>query len=444
MAGQHRKARPRHRKAHPKRLWVGAGAAALVVVVAGTGTAAPLPSGEEPGMPSASPSSTPTPMPSADPLVPTLVGRAFLSATAYQSGPPAGAFVAGGNGVTPPFPGQPLPGFSALVDAGDGNFWGLPDNGFTQRAASSDFLLRIYRIQPEFRGPDGGAGTVMVKGFLQLSDPDGHIPFPLARPDRVLTGADLDPESLRLLPDGSFWIGDEYGPYLVHVDPNGRVLSPPVSLPGATSPENPQLPDANAATLPRSRGFEALALAPNGYQLYVMLEGALRGEGDPRRRVLRQLDVRTGQFTALSWNYAVDAEFPGAMVADLTAVGDQRFVLIERDNGQGAEARHKKIYLIDLREYDAQGYVRKELIVDLLQISDPAGISMPARPGEFGVGPVFSYPLVSVESLEVLSDNRLLIANDNNFPNNDGRWVNRDRPDDIELIVVHAPALGRR
>jgi hypothetical protein len=41
----------------------------------------------------------------------------------------------------------------------------------------------------------------------------------------------------------------------------------------------------------------------------------------------------------------------------------------------------------------------------------------------------------------VLGDDRLLIANDNNYPGSDGRWIARDRPDDVELIVVRTPLL---
>ena len=111
-------------------------------------------------------------------------------------------------------------------------------------------------------------------------------------------------------------------------------------------------------------------------------------------------------------------------------------MLIERDDFQGIEAQQKKIYLIDLRKLDDDGYLEKELVLDLLAIRDPDGVSLPARPGEFGVGDPFSFPLQSVESFEVLDDDRLLIANDNNYPCSDGRWVARDRPDDVELIVV--------
>jgi hypothetical protein len=113
----------------------------------------------------------------------------------------------------------------------------------------------------------------------------------------------------------------------------------------------------------------------------------------PRRRILNEFDLRAGAYTDRRWQYRVD------------------------------------------------GFLDKRLVLDLLAIPDPDGISLPARPGEFGVGDPFSFPLQSVESLEVLGGERLLIANDNNYPFSDGRWTGRDRPDDTELIVVRAPAL---
>jgi hypothetical protein len=46
-----------------------------------------------------------------------------------------------------------------------------------------------------------------------------------------------------------------------------------------------------------------------------------------------------------------------------------------------------------------------------------------------------------IESLEVLDARHLLIANDNNYPGSDARWIARDGPDDTELIVVRVPAV---
>jgi hypothetical protein len=374
-------------------------------------------------------------------LEPALVARAILPSDAYQPGPPSGAFITGDNGVTPPFPGQPIPGFSAVLDAGDGEFFGMPDNGYGAKTNSGDFLLRLYRIQPDFKTARDGSGAVDVKSFVQLRDPKRKVPFDLFRPDRILTGADFDLESVRRTKDGDLWFGEEFGPFLLHTDRTGKVLEAPIPLPGVQSPQNPFLPNPDAWNLPASRGFEPMALSRDGKKLYPMLEGALRNETDPRRRILNDFDLKRGRYTERKWQYRVDAAFPNAVIGDLTAVDDHRFVLIERDDLQGAQALQKKIYLVDLRRTDSEGYLEKTLVLDLLSIRDPNGISLPARPGEFGVGDPFSFPLQSVESLEILDDRHLLIANDNNYPGSDGRWTARDRPDDVELIVVRIPAL---
>jgi hypothetical protein len=377
----------------------------------------------------------------ADKKEPTLLGRAILPADAYQPGPPSGAFISPDNGVTPPFPGQPIPGFSAVLDAGRGEFWGMPDNGYGSKTNSPDFLLRVYRIRPDFETAKGGSGGVDVLGFIQLRDPDRRIPFPLLRSDRLLTGADLDIESLRIARDGSLWFGDEFGPFLLHTDATGKVLEAPIPLPGVQSPQNPFLPNPDAWTLRASRGFEGTARSIDGKTLYPMLEGALRNDPDPRRRIVNEFDLGAKAYTGRTWQYRVDAAFPDAVIGDFTALDQHRFVLIERDDAQGAEALQKKVYLVDLRRLDAEGYLEKRLVLDLLRIRDPHGISLPARPGEFGVGDPFSFPLQSVESLEVLGGERLLVASDNNYPFSDGRWIARDRPDDTELIVVRAPSL---
>jgi hypothetical protein len=381
------------------------------------------------------------PASAADDKQPRLVGRAILASDAYQPGPPSGAFITADNGVTPPFPSQPIPGFSAVLDAGHGEFWAMPDNGYGAKTNSGDFLLRIYKIRPDFKTVHGGTGTVEVLSFVQLRDPDGKVPFALYRSDRLLTGADFDIESVRLATDGTFWFGEEFGPFLLHTDASGRVLKAPVPLPGVQSPQNPYLTDPNAWTLRASRGFEGMALSVDGKTLYPMIEGALRSDPDPRRRILNQFDLRADAYTGRTWWYHVDSGFPDAVIGDLTALDEHRFVLIERDDDQGTGARQKKVYLVDLRRVDADGFLEKRLVLDLLNIPDPNGISLPARPGEFGVGDPFSFPLQSVESLEVLGGERLLIANDNNYPSSDGRWIARDRPDDTELIIVRAPAL---
>jgi hypothetical protein len=212
-------------------------------------------------------------------------------------------------------------------------------------------------------------------------------------------------------------------------------------LPGIQSPENPYLPDPDDWTLSSSRGFEGMALGTRGDALYPVLEGVLRNDPDPRRRIVNHFDLGRGAYTGQTWGYRVDARFPDALIGDFTALDERRFLVIERDNEQGTEARQKKIYLVDLRRVDRDGFLEKRLILDLLHIPDPDAVSLPARPREYGVGHAFAFPLQSVEGLEVLMGKRLLITNDNNFPASDGRWIDRDRPDDTELIIVGTPGL---
>ena len=75
------------------------------------------------------------------------------------------------NGRQGPFPGQVVPGFSGMVDAGDGTFWALPDNGFGAKSNSADFLLRLYHVTPQWQTAAGGAGQIQVGEFLRCATP---------------------------------------------------------------------------------------------------------------------------------------------------------------------------------------------------------------------------------------------------------------------------------
>ena len=88
-------------------------------------------------------------------VTPTLVKRATLSADFQAPGPPSGAQATTANGRTGPFPGQVIPGFSAMVDNGNGTFWAMPDNGFGAKANSADFRLRIYLVKPVWETASG-------------------------------------------------------------------------------------------------------------------------------------------------------------------------------------------------------------------------------------------------------------------------------------------------
>jgi glycerophosphoryl diester phosphodiesterase len=169
-----------------------------------------------------------------------LEGFASLPADTFAEGPPTGEGISG-NGRTGPFEGPPVQGFSGVQFApgGDGStFWFLSDNGFGSKANSPDYLLRLYQADPNFAGSENGDSSVEIQGFVQLSDPNNLIPFEIqneSTTERHLTGSDFDIESFVIDGNGDIWIGEEFGPYILHFDATGKLLEAPIPTPNITN-----------------------------------------------------------------------------------------------------------------------------------------------------------------------------------------------------------------
>lgn len=326
---------------------------------------------------------------------------------------------AGSQGGTLPLPGQPVQGISSLRRGPDGSLWGLSDNGFGAKANSADALLPIHQLRLNWQ-----SGAVERLQTLWLSDPDRRFPWPITlegSETRYLTGADLDPESLVVTADG-FWIGDEFGPWLLRFDRRGRLQAlyeTEVDGHVVRSPDHPQVrlpatPDQPALfEVGRSRGFEGLTASADGTRLYPL-------------------------------------EAEGNAIGEATLLPDGRLLVLERDEGEGdaahacvqgqpatgcfrRPARFKRLYLLRMEGGDGST-LSKQGHVDLLAIPDP---QQRARQG--GSGNRFSFPFATIESVAYLGDGRVVVANDNNLPFSAGRAP--DRPDDTEFILLRIPAL---
>lgn len=401
--------------------------------------------------------------------LPTLQGRAVLPVATYAPGPPAGAYFGKQtiNGIEFPLPSQPVQGFSALL-AGrrPGEYLAMPDNGFGNKDNSRDFLIRAYFIRPDFKTSRGGSGTVTVDvtNPIRFRDTRNLIGFPIVNKDtkeRLLTGADIDPESMQRARNGDLWVGEEFGPWLLHFDASGLLLEPPFRVPAALvgsasdtgyleSPASPFLVGANSVA--GSRGFESLAITPDGRHLYAMLEGATVADTDKDRRYLLEFSIARRAFTGDVWEYRTQPTVTGAQqccfMADLAALDQHRLVVIERDNGRGAPVPpaaatfSRGVYVIDLRRVEADGFLAKTRVVDLTAIADPNGVSLPAiHPGDVQLGDPFGVACESIEAIHVVDGTRLLLGCDNNFPNTGRHPV---LADDNELIVVNVPGLTSR
>ncbi len=174
-------------------------------------------------------------------------------------------------------------------------------------------------------------------------------------------------------------------------------------------------------------------MSRDGRYLYPILEKALVGDRDPRRRVIAEFDTRQGTYTGRRWDYRVDTD--ANLVADAQVVDGQTLLVLERDDFDGDTAVTKRVYRVKLGRTDRSAMLAKTLVVDLLKLDNPRAVG---AGGGWGTGDPFSFGFQSVETLVPLPDGRLMIANDNNYPGNAARRPGT--PDDTEMILVDPDA----
>ncbi|MGF1503212.1 MAG: esterase-like activity of phytase family protein [Paracoccaceae bacterium] len=359
-------------------------------------------------------------------------------------------------GLSLPFVGQPVQGFSGVQSLGEGRYLALSDNGFGSKANSPDAMLMAHVIRPDWE-----TGRVAIEETIFLSDPDRVLPFPIQNENteaRYLTGADFDIESVQRVHD-RIWFGDEFGPYLFATDRDGRVVFVTETRLGdrtLRSPDHPglrlpNLPGAVSFEVRRSRGFEGMAQSVDGTKLYPLIEGPIwdaaagateiDADGNAYLRML-EFDIDANAWTGNAWRYTL--EDPGHAIGDFNMITETRGLVIERDGGEGdpadacpegapgldcffRPAEFKRVYLIEMREPGTA--VEKLAYVDLMDIEDPDGI---ARIG--GADGRFTFPFVTVESVDRVDERHILVGNDNNLPFSTGRQIGA--PDANEWILL--------
>lgn len=368
-------------------------------------------------------------------------------------------------GLSMPFNGQAMQGFSGIKAMEDGTFWSLSDNGFGSKLNSSDAMLMLHHLKF-----DWDAGKVDAVETVFLSDPDKKAPFPIVMEGsdkRYLTGADFDVESIQPVADG-FWVGEEFGPYILKFSRDGKLTDVIATKAGETevkSPDNPTLtlPGNPTQKLPafnlkRSGGFEGMALSKDGTKLYGLLEGPLytadgqvekTEDGATGLRII-ELDVASKAWTGRTWLYPL-AE-GGEAIGDFNMLDDSTALLIERDNGAGTAdkacadpkkpevncfavpAKVKRIYKIEFNDANVGKAARKIGYIDLMKIADP---DKKARQGsENGI---YTMPFVTIENVDRVDASHIIVGNDNNLPFSAGRAL--DKADDNEFVILDVKDL---
>jgi hypothetical protein len=426
-----------------------------------------------------------------------LLAFASLPARTMVEGPPSGNFIKSPSGVDLSLPllGQPVQGISSAVKNPDGTITALIDNGFGLKANSGDALLKLYTLAVDFEMNPGSAQAVKIVSEICLRDPKKLAGFPIVgdfelipgspvnskypgthfseiavdpstRSERLLTGMDFDPESLVRAPDGSWWIGEEFGPFLLHFSSDGILIDKPIAIPIPSSipssssdrffrsPEHPDFFNLDSdiaridrANLPRSKGIEGMTLSYDRSALILLIEGPLKGDRQDRLAML-EFDLSTKQFTPRSWAYQLEQPYQPERVVKrnkigaLAAYSPTEFLVVETDGGHGSGGEHgakfKRIVRIDTERQDHSGFVSKEEFIDLMGVADPRGVSPFAQPQS---GTTFTFPFDTIEALVPWGDKSFLVISDNNFPSVGSREA--QLLDNTELILL-TPTTGVR
>ena len=244
-----------------------------------------------------------------------------------------------------------------------------------------------------------------------------------------------DTEAIVALSDGTFWVGDEYGPSLLHVGPDGLVLQRWVptglekALKGADYDVKPMLP-AIALRRRINRGFEAVAVSPDERWLYLVFQSPLAHPGvaafeNARHVRIWKLDARTGamvgQFiypldapaTFLRDQKAGNVELSDVKVSEIAVIGPDRLLVLERIS------RTTKIYQVDLRPRFAVSAMhmnaRTRPTIEQLsaaETSDKFPVLAKALVLTTDDAPEMDRDL---EGLVMLSPNEILLVTDNDF-----------------------------
>ena len=364
-------------------------------------------------------------------------------------------------GLSLPLKGQPVQGLSGIKNLKDGTYLTLTDNGFGSKANSPDAMLMFHVLKPDWK-----SGAVERVSTIFLSDPDRKVPFRIVNentPKRYLTGGDFDIESIQPIGD-TLWFGDEFGPFLIKTDRNGKVLQVfETKVDGKTvrSPDHPSmtLPGAPGPVkfeVRRSKGFEGMAASPDGKFLYPLLEGPLlteSGEMESKdgKRYLRilEFDTAKGEYNGKSFKYVLEA--PANSIGDFNLIDVSTGLIIERDDTEGdvaqactegalkpdcfnVPAKFKRIYKVDMAQADADGFVKKVGYIDLMDIQDPNKVARAgAKDGKL------TFPFFTIENVDLVDADHIIVGNDNNLPFSSGRALGK--ADDNELILLKVTDL---
>ena len=237
-------------------------------------------------------------------------------------------------------------------------FYGLTDRGPNVTAPDGSKIEPIPTFDPAIGRFKLTNGKAVLKKVIPLRAADG-TPYNGLVNTQAGTGETIedlngnklapspygyDSEGLVALPDGTFWVSDEYGPFITHFDTRGRQI-------GRLSPFDGSLPVELANRVP-NKGMEGLTITPDGRTLVGMMQSALQQPdltGKPGNvTTLRILTYDLKTRITHEYLYLLDdPKINSGAVSEITALSGTQFLVDERD-GKVEPGAYKRLFRIDL------------------------------------------------------------------------------------------------
>lgn len=275
-----------------------------------------------------------------------------------------------------------------------------------------------------FSGRANGIG-----GDPELRDPTGTA---VIAPDPH----GVDTEGVVQLPDGTFWLAEEYRPSLLRVAADGRCserLTPVGDLiPGSEPVIRDTLP-ARLAGRQDNRGLEAVAAAADGSAVFALLQSPLDREENPGQRggnvPLVMVAAETGRLVA-EFSYPLDEDTIDGKLSALAVVDAETLLVLEH-----CKSGRTCLYAATLAGdgHSQAGPLAKRPVADLTPLLARMGRDVYGRPDDGRD--------LKLEGLAIIAPDRIVILNDNDFGVPD---AGREPPQScLWFIELPGPLTGR-
>ncbi len=303
--------------------------------------------------------------------------------------------------------GTPIPwaALSGLAAAATGSLVYAVDDSFfgANRVFEIDTASAPAKLQKEIRITDpSGKIAALAATLPDAASADAFDDTDLKAMVNTDGSVNLDPEGISVASTGGFWVASEgsgtVGDAAYPVKTANLIFK--LSASGAIEDIIALPAEVNAKQM--RFGFEGVAESEG--KLVVAFQRAWKGETSPRIGVY-DLVAKTWQFMFYPLDAVVSPNGGWVGLSDITALGSGKFMLVERDNQGGPDARIKRLYSIDLTGVAAGATFAKTLMRDLINDLKAPGGAVPEK----------------IEGAARLANGNVLIVNDNDgVDNNSG------------------------